>query len=71
MTDEVERTVQVAVEALPFWFANVDDKTLRMWVFREIHGIEMPLQQSTLDYMEKAVQWIKKGQPKPKIRVVK
>lgn len=71
-TEDVERTIQVAVEALPFWYANADDKTLRMWVFREIHGIEMPLTQTTLNYMEDAVQWIKKGKPKPpSLKVVK
>ena len=66
-----ERVIQVAVEALPFWHANADDKTLRMWIFKEIHGIEMPLTQQSLEYMENAFQWIKKGKPKPKIRVVK
>jgi hypothetical protein len=71
-TEEVERTIQVAVEALPFWHAHADMQTLRMWVFREIHGLEMPLTQTTLNYMEDAVQWIKKGKPKPpSLKVVK
>lgn len=70
MSDE-ERVITVAVEALPFPFSHDTDKTLRMWIFRELHGIEMPLTQTTLDYMENAFQWIKRGKPKPKIRVVK
>jgi|DEB0MinimDraft_3_1074331.scaffolds.fasta_scaffold00032_11 hypothetical protein len=74
MTDdiEVERTVTVAVEALPFWHAHAHDATLRMWIFREIHGIEMPLTPATLEYMESAFQWIKKGKrKKPDLKVVK
>lgn len=71
MTDEPDQTVKVAVEALPFWYAHHNDQTLRIWIFREIHGIEMPLTQTTLDYMENAFQWIKKGKKKPHIKVVK
>ena len=69
--EDAERTINIAIEALPFWHANADDKTLRMWVFKQIHDIEMPLDQKTLDYLENAYQWIKRGKPKPKIRVVK
>ena len=71
--NEEERVVQVVVEALPFPFAHETDKTLRMWIFREIHGIEMPLTQTTLNYMEDAFQWIKRGpkKPKPDLKVVK
>ena len=66
MTDDVERTVQIAVEALPFWYADHNDKTLRMWIARELHGIEVPLTQATIDYQEMLFQWIKKGKPKEK-----
>ena len=69
--EDAERTINIAIEALPFWHANADDRTLRMWIFKEIHGIEMPLTPTSLQYMEDAFQWIKRGKPKPKIRVVK
>ena len=70
MSDE-DRTVNVAVEALPFWYANHTPETLRLLVFLAVHAHDVPLTQATADYMEGRVEWIKKGKPKPKIRVVK
>jgi len=65
------KTIEVSGDSLLFCLANTDNKRLRQWIFREIHGPETPMSQATIDYMELAFQWIKKGKPKPKIRVVK
>ena len=65
------KTIEVSGDPLLFCLANIDNRRLRMWIFREIHGPETAMSQATIDYMELAFQWIKKGKPKPKIRVVK
>lgn len=77
MTDEVEASPRVllAIDALPFTQIDAEnaDQLLRQWVFKEIHGIEVPLTQQTLAYCEAAFNWLKTGQAtaKPKVEVVK
>lgn len=61
-----ERTVTIAVEGLPFPFAHDEARTWRAWVFKEVHGFEVPMNDATLEYCEKAFQWITKGKPKEK-----
>lgn len=69
-------TVAIAVDALPFTRINTErqDELMRQWIFKEVHGIEVPLTQSTLTYCEAVFQWITKGAqtpPEPKVKVVK
>lgn len=76
MTDEPEQPrIMLAVDALPYTQVDTDngDQLLRQWVFKEIHGIEVPLTQQTLAYCEAAFNWLKSGQTtaEPKVKVVK
>jgi hypothetical protein len=71
--NDPQTVYNIAVEPLPFTEVSVEDpeKLLRTWIFKEIHGIEVPLTQSTLDYMEKAFQWIQSGKLEKPLRAVK
>lgn len=70
--EEPEAVYNLTLEPLPFTRVEVDDpdELLRQWIFKEIHGLDVSLSQPTIEYMESAFQWIRKGMP-PKPKVVK
>ena len=68
-SDDEQTSIVAAPEPIPYFlvtYPNADDqdRAIRAWVFEMIYGRdELKLDQSTLDYCEKAFQWIKSGPP--------
>lgn len=80
MTDPAENDKQESsnttraslnVEDLPFTQVRTEnsEELLRQWIFKEVHRVDPACNQSTIDYCERAYQWIKNG--KPSVALVK